>query len=331
MKKAAIKSLASYIPDRKIDNNFIESRLAKNGLHVPQGILKNTMGSVIRFYASEAEQASDLAASAACKILQNFPKEDVDLLIFAAACSDLAEPATANIVQAKIGLSCPAFDLKNACNSVMNAIEVACAFICLGHYKNILIASGEKTSVSVQLDVSDSTELRNRFASYSFGDAGFAILLGESEKGEGFEYHRQITYGEYWPLCTVKSGGTMFPQEANQFYFSGKTYELKNQFKHLAPPFVKTCLVEAGYRMEQIDLICTHQVSMHAFADIAECLNYNIDKIVNTFQLYGNTAATSLPISLQYAIEHNLVGRGDLIMLLGLAAGINISVQLLRL
>jgi 3-oxoacyl-[acyl-carrier-protein] synthase-3 len=331
MKKAAIKSLASYIPNRKIDNLFIESRLEKNGLNVPHGILENTMGSALRFYASEAEQASDLAALAANKILQRFPKEDVDLLIFAAASSDLAEPATASIVQAKTGLSCPAFDLKNACNSMTNAIEVACAFICLGHYRNILIASGEKTSVSVKFDISDSIELRERFASYSFGDAGFALLLGESEHGEGFEYHRQITYGEYWPLCTVKGGGTMSPQKANQLYFCGKTFELSNQFIRLAPKFVNACLDEAGYKIEQIDLVCTHQVSKHTFNYIAKFLNVNIDKIVNTFQLYGNTAATSLPLSLQHAIDHGLVSRGDLIMLLGLAAGINISVQLLRM
>lgn len=329
MKKTAIKSLASYIPGNKVDNKYIESRIAQNGLEMPQGILEKTMGSVTRFFASDSEQASDLGVSAANKILKNFPKAKVDLLIFAAACSDIAEPATANIVQSKIGLACPAFDLKNACNSVVNAIEVACALIGQGQYKNVLVVSGEKTSVSIQFNLADKIELKDRFASYSFGDAGFAVLLGESENGEGFEYHRHITYGDYWALCTIKGGGTMFPH--NTPYFSGKTYELLDCFKNFAPPFVKKCLDDAGYNIDEIDLICTHQVSMNTFSYIAEYLNCDINKIVKTFQLYGNTASTALPISLQYAIDQKMVTSGSLILLLGLAAGINISVQILRL
>lgn len=149
MKRAAIKYTGSYIPEYEVKNSHVESRLKENGYDVPEGLFAQVMGSETRYYAAETEQASDLAVAASKKVLKQFPKEDVDLLIFAAACGDLIEPATANIVQSKLGLTCPVFDVKNACNSVVNAMQIADAFIQTGQYRNILIASGEKTSDSI--------------------------------------------------------------------------------------------------------------------------------------------------------------------------------------
>lgn len=330
MKRAAIKYTGSYIPELEVKNSHVESRLKENGYDVPEGLFAQVMGSETRYYAAETEQASDLAVAAAKKVLKQFPKEDVDLLIFAAACGDLIEPATANIVQSKLGLTCPVFDVKNACNSVVNAMQIADAFIQTGQYRNILIASGEKTSDSIKYDIKDHNDFKDRFASYSFGDAGFAALLTESNK-EGFQYHNQISYGEHWPLCTIKGGGSMFPHEPSQLFFSGLTYELRNIFMKYAPEFINDCLKQADKKVDEIDLVCTHQVSNSTFDQLAQSIDCHIDKISRTFSMYGNTAATALPISLEHAIKNNEVGKGSTVMMVGLAAGINISVQLMTL
>jgi acyl-CoA:acyl-CoA alkyltransferase len=331
MKNVYIRHLEAYVPSNKISNEFIENRIRESGFPIPRGILKSKMGSEDRYFAEPEEQVSDMAVKAAQKILDKFPPEQVDLLIFSAACSDLIEPATANIVLAKLGLSCPAFDVKNACNSVVSAMEVGCSLIRSGAYKHVLIVSGEKPSDGISFQPKDIAAFKSHFASYSFGDAAAALLLGPTEEDKGFLFHKHQSFGEYWPLCTIQGGGSMFPHDASKLYFSGQTYELKEVFAELMPPFVEKCLEEAGIAIGDIDKVCTHQVSMTSYDLMSERLNIPPGDIVKTFHLYGNTASASLPLALYHGLKEGTIQEGDLVMLLGMAAGVNISVQLVKM
>lgn len=328
--KVKISQLEIYIPQNEVSNAQVEDRLRENGFNIPEGLLENTMGGDTRFYAEKHEQASDLAAKAGRKVLDKAEGVKIDLLIFASASSDLIEPATANIVQQKLGLQCAAFDMKNACNSVTNAIEVACSLISSGGYKNILIASGEKASDSIRFHDVNKDNFKSHFASYSFGDAGVALLLSPSPNGVGFFYHKHTSFGQHWRLSTIPGGGSLHPKDAEKLYFSGETFALKSVFDELCTPFVKKCLEEAEVSIEDIDLIVTHQVSKSTYEGVAENLGIDTNKIVKTFGKYGNTASSSLPIALHHALENNMAKSGDTILLLGMAAGVNISVQLMK-
>jgi 3-oxoacyl-[acyl-carrier-protein] synthase-3 len=319
MKNVYLRQLEIYLPERKVGNDQIENRIRESGFPIPKGILKSKMGCEDRYIAHETEQVSDMAFCAAQKILEKFPKEEIDLLIFSAACSDLIEPATSNIVLSKLGLSCPAFDIKNACNSVVNAIEIACALIRSGSYQNILIVSGEKPSDGIQYAPADMESFRNLFASYSFGDGAAALLLSPTDDDKGFIYHKHQSYGEYWRLCTIQGGGSMYPHDASKLYFSGQTYELKEVFSELAPLFVLECLKEAGVQLSEINKICTHQVSVGSYGTIAEKLGVDQELIVQTFHLYGNTASVSVPLALYHGMKEGTIKKGDLVMLLGMA------------
>ncbi len=102
-------------------------------------------------------QASDVAAAAARKLLADTGTDpgDIDLLLFAAASQDMIEPATSHMTADRLGLRCPAFDVKNACNSVLNALETAHALVAQGSYRRILIACGESPSRAVRWSVPD--------------------------------------------------------------------------------------------------------------------------------------------------------------------------------
>ncbi|MET7442637.1 hypothetical protein [Streptomyces sp. NPDC005568] len=100
---------------------------ASGGFTPPPGLLTLLTGVEGVHLIGDDQQASDLAASAARKLLADCgaAPDDIELMIFAAASQDMSEPATSHIVAAKLGLSCPVFDVNNACNSVLNAIESA--------------------------------------------------------------------------------------------------------------------------------------------------------------------------------------------------------------
>ena len=104
--------------------------------------------------AAAGVHGSDLAAGAARDALRRggAPLESVDLLIFASAGQDLAEPATANIVQQKLGTRAAVFDVKNACNSFLNGIQVAESLILSGAYRRALVVAGEVPSRAIRWD-----------------------------------------------------------------------------------------------------------------------------------------------------------------------------------
>ena len=145
-----------------------------------------------------------------------------------------------------------------------------------------------------------------------------------------FFYQKHKTFGDHWPLCRIEGGGSMYPNDATKLVFNGDTFGLKNVIYEIAPPFVKDCIKEAGLTVNDIDLICTHQVSKDTYRMVAETLSYDVNKIMQTFHLFGNTAAASVPIAYQQALLEGRLQKGNIVMLLGMAAGINISVQLMK-
>ncbi len=328
--KVYIKSIASYIPEKKLTNEEITKKVNNNGYPLQAGLLDALIGPCERGYAGKDEQASDLAVGAATKLLKGMDPDEIDLLIFASASADLIEPATSNIVQHKLGLSCPTFDIKNTCNSVANAIDVACAMIQSSMHQRVMIVSGEKPSDSIKYRGLNKENIIRHLAPFSFGDAGVALLLEADDKGEkGFFFQKNVSFGQYWDLCQVPGGGSMHPNDGSKLFFDGDAAQLKEKAKTHGPPFLLQCIAEAGLTIKDIDLICSHQVSKHTARSINEYTHIGLDRIMQTFPRFGNTASTSMPIAYEHALLEAKVKPGDTVLLLGMAAGLNISVQIM--
>jgi acyl-CoA:acyl-CoA alkyltransferase len=327
--KASIIDLAIYLPEQLVENEAVENKVAYNSdMKLNSGVLKKMFGNETRRYASSETQVSDLAYFAAKQILE---RNDVaiDLLIFAAASSDLIEPATSNIVQSKLGIVCAAMDIKNACNSFTSAIHTASAFISSGVYKHVLIVNGEKLSEVINFNPRDEVHLMKCLAGYSLGDAGAAMLMSHTF-GSTLEFQKICNWGDYWDLCTVKGGGSLAFREADKYFFEGNAKALKETMLLKGVEFVNTCIAESGYHKSDFDCIITHQISYNMPFTIASAAGLDTTKCINTFNKYGNTAAASIPLAMKEAIDEGKLKKGDILLLIGLAAGISISVQILK-
>jgi 3-oxoacyl-[acyl-carrier-protein] synthase-3 len=327
--KPYISAIEVFLPPRKVSSTEVENLVNRHGDFVPSGSVERMFGVKERRYADELTQVSDLAAKAAQPIVDKYGKENIDCLIFASACSDLIEPATANIVQHKLGLNCPAFDVKNACNSFVTALQIAQAFIISGTYRRVLIATGEKLSNSIKLNIHSDADLKNRLAALSFGDAGSAVLVEASLNGRGFIFQRFKTSGKHWPLCTIQGGGSMFPFEMEKNYFIGKTSELAEVMFEEGGAFVASCFEDSGWTLKDVDHIFTHQVSAKTFEQVAAFFKIPEEKFHKVIEEYGNTASASIPLALYKATAEGKLKKGDKVAIIGLAAGVSISVQLL--
>ena len=121
----------------------------------------------------------------------------------------------------------------------------------------------------------------------------------------------------------------MFPFDPDKNYFEGKTSELANLFITEGFSFLQACFLEARWTLSEIDHVFTHQVSLKSFEIMAAASGFPIHKMVQVCNLYGNTAAASIPLSLFTAQKNGLLKQGDKIAIIGLAAGISISIQLM--
>jgi 3-oxoacyl-(acyl-carrier-protein) synthase III len=325
--------ISAYIPARKVGNAEIEDRVNHRKKLLPEGGLMRLFGCETRYYAAANEQTSDLAAQAALPIVEKYGRTNIDFLIFASASSDLLEPATANIVQQKLGLRCPVMDVKNACNSFVSGLQTADAMIQAGFYEQILIVTGERLSSVINFDIEDGAHLRRSLASFSLGDAGTAVLVAKNpaqnkeKSGSGIKKQRFMSLGEHWNLCTVKGGGSMFSHDVSKNFFEGHTKELGVVIRREAAGFLKRFFTESNTPPHAYEHIFTHQVAESTFDLISQEMALPAERISRTFREFGNTAAASIPLSMHKSLKNNALKRGDSVLILGLAAGVSVSVQ----
>lgn len=324
MKNIRISEVSAYLPERVVLNSELEDRVPL----LPKGSLERLFGIRERRFAAPNEQVSDLATAAARPIVDKVGADNIEFLIFAAACADLIEPATCNIVQHKLGLKCPAMDLKNACNSFTSAVMTASSLIRAGICRNVLVVNGEKLSDAIRMDFDDAAQLTRHIAAFSLGDAGAAALVSET-KAPGIVFQKFFTDGAHWPLCTIQGGGSMYPHDVSKNYFEGQTAALKDVLAEKVNSFFHQCLKEGGWSVSAIKHIFTHQVSVSSTRLISSMAQVGSAVVEETFPFYGNTAAASIPLAMYHRNQRGELQEGDPIVWLGLAAGVSISVQLM--
>src|SRR5690606_16501111 len=241
-----VAGIGVHLPERVRTTAETEARLrAENPrLKLATGLIARMTGVERVHVAPDDWNASDLAAAAAREALAESPG-DIDLVLFSAASQDLVEPATSHIVAAKLGLTAPVMDVKNACNSVLNAMEVGDALIRTGAYRRDLTASGEKPSAAVRRRLDDRSQFIPSVPGYVMGDAGAAVVLEAGDDADGgIRASRFVAVSTHWAVGTLPGGGTMRPHDVDATYFDMDGAGLQAAFLELGPEPVHAMLDE---------------------------------------------------------------------------------------
>ncbi len=330
--KAQIVGVGHHLPETVVTSAEVEERVYERAhFQIPRGLVAKLTGIRERRYRSEDEQCSDLAAKASRHALERaeIDPAEIDLLIFASCTQDLAEPATANILQEKLGANrSQVFDIKNACNSFLNGLDVAESLISTGKAKTALVAVGETLSLAIDWNIDSADRLRTGMAGLTLGDAGAAAVLKSSPNGNGRGILKGVfkTYGDQWRLATVLGGGSLYKSSEEHSYFVGHSHSLRQQaLKHI-PGMVDQVLEDAGWTRDEVDVVTCHQVSMDLVNAIAKRCDIPIEKCMISIRDCGNTAAASIPIGLSRAWDEGRLKPGAKILLVGAAAGFSVGV-----
>jgi 3-oxoacyl-[acyl-carrier-protein] synthase-3 len=328
--RARITGAAAYLPEHRMSSAETERRIAResDGFVPHPTIVRRMTGIHFRHVLRDDQQASDLAVAAAGKLLANLGlrPSQLDLLIFGSASQDLVEPATAHIVAAKLGAGCPVFDVKNACNSFLNGLQIAEALVRTGQYRRVLVCSGETPSRAVRWKVRDRAQFVDAFAGYTLSDGGAAMLVEAAETTGGIFYRDFAADSRAWDVGTLPGGGSMHPRDEDFTYFSGDGRRLKDAFLARGPGLWLEALEKTGLTWEDFAVVCVHQVTMPYLEMVRATLGIPADRLVVTLPGHGNLASVTLPLQLATAMEEGRCGPGDRVALVGLAGGVSLGV-----
>ncbi len=327
--RAEVLAVTSYLPAQVRSSGDVEALIAaaSPGLRLRRGLIAARTGIRSRRVAADHEQCSDLAVAAARDALAQagMRTQDVDLLIFAAAGQDLIEPATAHIVQQKLGTRATVFDVKNACNSFLNGLQVAEAMIAARSALHALVVTGEVCSRAARYDIRDADEFRRYFPGFTMGDGGAAMLLGPIECERGLRFCGMETASAHWPLATIASGGSMHPRGEEFAYLAGDGPALKDVFIRLGPAMFHRLMARAGVTFDEVDRIMVHQVGVAYHQEMLDASGIPAALVECTVSEYGNMASASLPVAHALAQQAGRIRTGQRVMWIGLASGMSVG------
>jgi 3-oxoacyl-[acyl-carrier-protein] synthase-3 len=314
--------VGGYLPDEILTNND----LAKIIDTTDEWIVERT-GIRQRHRAAPDQAVSDLAVAAAEKALAAAGKTaaDVDLIIVATTTADMTFPATATIVQRKLG--CPvgvAFDVQAVCSGFIYALSIADGFVARGRSQCALVIGAE--TMTRLLDWTD------RGTCVLFGDGAGALVL-EPGEGDGTIADRGLlgfalrADGSKQDLLYVDGGVA-----------SGQIGKLRMQgnqvFRHAVMNIseaVTAAAADAGVSIDSVDWFIPHQANQRILEGVAKRLGIDETKVVSTVALHANTSAASIPLALDHAIADGRIKPGQLLLMEAMGGGLTWGACVLRL
>lgn len=333
-----IAGVGSYLPKHVITSLDVNERLNSIKYLNVGNKIESIVGVKERRYAADDIQASDLGVQAALGALEDsgLTPNDLDTILYTSCSRDLGEPATACIIQSKLGAlnAKRVMDVTNACNSFLSGLEVMNSMIACGLTKVGLVVSGEKLSTFVNWELKDLSELKEGFAALTLGDGGGAMVVvaNNGDENRGIIASNFFSDGRAWDLSVVMGGGTISPRNVEDSYFLCDSIKLNSMaVKHL-PTVIDNVLETSGYNLhEDIDLVVPHQVSYSIIEKLSRRYNYPIERIMVTLDRYGNLGAASVPVALKEAIRQGQVSKGSCILFVVGAAGFSAGAMIVTL
>jgi 3-oxoacyl-[acyl-carrier-protein] synthase-3 len=331
-----IVGVSAHVAEHVLTIEEVEARVvgASDGFVPPTGVLGRLTGVRRIHHAGPDTQASDLAAEAArtSLALLGLDAADVDLLVFASASQDLVEPATAHIVADLLGARCPVMDVKNACNSWLNGVQVAEALIATGQYERVLVVTGEMPSRAARWRVRDARQFVESVPGYTMSDAGAAALVERASPGaRGQILHRWFTAeSRHWSVGQLPAGGTRHPRDVEKGYFVMDGARLRQAFDSVDVEEIHRALKADGLGVEDFAAVAVHQVAMPYLDVFAARLGLRRDLVVETLPDHGNCASATLPLQWQQIERLDLARPGEPVLLVGLAGGISVGTMAVR-
>jgi 3-oxoacyl-[acyl-carrier-protein] synthase-3 len=319
VREAVITGTGSYVPERVVTNAELSATLGED----IDEFVSTTLGIRERRYCAPDESTADLAAAAAQRALESagVSAADIDLVIVATDTPEYISPATAPVVQARIGAwKAGAFDINSACAGFVTALDTAWKYIRADERYNRVLVIGAYA-------MSKFVDPHDKKTSTIFADGAGAVLL-ESSSVPGILASELFADGRLAPGMGVFAGGTAEPiteavlreGKRNKLRFVTKYPKEVNEVGW--PRIANSVLSRIGKKPADVDQWLWTQVNLSTIRDVMSTLGQPIEKAHTIMGKWGYTGAACLPMALDDAVAAGKLEGGDLILMTGSGAGL---------
>lgn len=338
-----------YVPEKEIDNDYVLKLLSdrsKAYLHddelnaliteAEEKLIK--VGSKTRFYCEENEYCTDIALKASEDALEDagVKADELDYVFFTGMSKAFVEPATAHVLKHHLGAhKANVLDTQDACTSFIKTLELADAMIKIGKAEKILVASGERSFDWADFTCKTPSELVWKFASLTIGDGAGAIVVEATEEEEYVQdrHHFQFfykLYSEFFNTCTIGLN-----------YCVGERYRLFSHSKDLiragykaTSELIQELFSQENWKQFKYDNLIFHNVG-NIVDDLIKKILREADAYYNVrkkpfFPRFGNVGSASLPIAMTLAKKDGRLVKGNRVMVIVPAAGVQSGIMTFR-
>ncbi|RPJ25026.1 MAG: ketoacyl-ACP synthase III [Chloroflexi bacterium] len=317
MPYAHITGWGMSVPEQVLTNDDISKMVETNDAWI-----RERTGIQERHIARDDQFPSTLGVEASIKALKvaNLHPRDLDLIICSSSSPEYIFPATACLIQDRLGASkAGAFDLLAACTGFIYALNMGAQAIRSGSVKNVLVIGAETLSRFLNW--------KDRNTCILFGDGAGAFVLQASEQPGGVLSAVMHSDGSGADLLTIAGGGSHYPS-TEATILEGKHYvqmEGKEVFRFATRVMASAThevLACAGLTLDQVQWIVPHQANIRIIEAAARGLKLPMDRFIVNLQRYGNTSTASVPIAMVEALEKGQIKPGDKIVMIGFGGGL---------
>ncbi len=321
--RSAVTGVGAYLPEQVVTN----ADLAKIVDTTDEWIVERT-GIRQRHKARDDEPTSDLAVAAARRALLQAGREasEVDLIVVATTTPDMTFPATASIVQRKLGAGVGiAFDVQAVCSGFVYALSVADGFVARGLSKCALVIGAEE--MTRLMDWTDRTTC------VLFGDGAGAFVV-EPREGQGTKADQGLLGfalrcdGAKTDLLYV-DGGPATTGTVGHLRMAGNQV-----FRHAVVNIAEAITAAAqasGIEIADVDWFVPHQANQRIIKGVGDRLGLDENKVISTVATHANTSAASIPLAMDAAMQDGRIKKGDLVLLEAMGGGLTWGACALRL
>jgi len=321
--RSAVRSVGGYLPERVVTNADLAALVETS-----DSWIQERTGIRERRRIGDGQAVSDMALEASKLALQRAGRSaaDVDLIIVATTTPDLTFPATAAIVQRKLGAPVGiAFDVQAVCSGFVYALSVADGFVARGLSKCAIVIGAE--AMSRLMDWTD------RGTCVLFGDGAGAVVL-EPEAGQGATTDKGLLSfalrcdGNKQDLLYV-DGGPSTTGTVGHLRMVGQQV-----FRHAVVNIaeaVEAAAAAGGVKVAEVDWFIPHQANQRILQGVAHRLGVPEDKVISTVATHANTSAASIPLAMNTGVEDGRIKPGQLLLMEAMGGGLTWGACVLRL
>jgi 3-oxoacyl-[acyl-carrier-protein] synthase-3 len=323
--RARIAATGAAVPDRVMSNEEL-ARLTG----ISAAAIRRRTGILERRWAAPGEATADLAARAGLQALERAAERpcELDAIIVSTTSPDTPLPSSGCHVQRLLGATrAVAFDLAASCSGFLYAMSVGEQMIRAGQARRILVVAAEVKSRFLNCNEGETAIL--------FGDAAGAVVLLPALDDRGIQSISLGSDGNYADLIGIPAGGSRLPpcektvaEGLHAITMQGPRL-FRRAVRRLEAAVIET-LKTQDLAIADVRWFVFHQANGRLLEKVCERLGIPRERTVSVIERYGNTSSSSLPVTLDTAVQSGHVRDGDLVLLAAIGSGLTWGTALIK-